>query len=78
MKLTGLLKDKVENAETMEKKKDIIAQAGMLLDDEELVNVAGGASQVHRTCLNPACTSIGIIRSFSPSVYVCPDCGEPW
>ena len=43
MKLTGELKDKVESAETKEEKKDIIAQAGMELTDEELEGVAGGA-----------------------------------
>ena len=43
MKLTGILKDKVEAAETQEEKKDIIAQAGMELTDDELEGVAGGA-----------------------------------
>ncbi len=42
MKLTGILKDKVDKAETMEAKKDIIAEAGMELTDDELDNVAGG------------------------------------
>lgn len=42
MKLTGILKDKVDKAETMEAKKDIIADAGMELTDEELEGVAGG------------------------------------
>ena len=43
MKLTGILKDKVDKAETMEAKKDIIAEAGMELTDEELEGVAGGS-----------------------------------
>ena len=43
MKLTGILKDKVEAAETQEEKKDIIAQAGMELTDDELEMVAGGS-----------------------------------
>ena len=43
MKLTGELKDKVDAVETAEEKKDIIAQAGMELTDEELEGVAGGA-----------------------------------
>ena len=42
MKLTGILKDKVSKAETKEEKKDIIAQAGMELTDDELEMVAGG------------------------------------
>ena len=43
MKLTGLLKNKVEEAQTKEEKKAIIAEAGMELTDEELDVVAGGA-----------------------------------
>ena len=43
MKLTGILKDKVDKAETMEAKKDVIAQAGMELTDDELEMVAGGS-----------------------------------
>ena len=43
MKLTGELKEKVEKAESKEEAKEAIAQAGMLLDDDELENVAGGA-----------------------------------
>ena len=42
MKLTGILKDKVDKANTKEEKKDIIAEAGMELSDEELEMVAGG------------------------------------
>lgn len=42
MKLTGILKDKVDKAETKEEKKDIIAQAGMELSDDELDMVTGG------------------------------------
>lgn len=42
MKLVGLLKDKVDKAETKEEKKDIIKEAGIELTDEELDGVAGG------------------------------------
>lgn len=42
MKLTGELKDKVDKAESMEAKKDIIAEAGMELTDEGLEGVSGG------------------------------------
>ena len=45
MNLTGNLKDKVERAETMEEKKNIIADAGVELTDEELEGVAGGTSK---------------------------------
>ena len=37
------LKGKVDAVETAEEKKDIIAQAGMELTDDELENVAGGS-----------------------------------
>ena len=50
MKLTGILKDKVDNAETMDEKKDIIAEAGMELTDDELEKVAGGV-RAHRPSL---------------------------
>ena len=42
MKLTGLLKNKVEEAQTKEEKKAIIAEAGIELTDEELEGVVGG------------------------------------
>ena len=42
MKLTGELKDKVEKAETKEEAKNAIEEAGMILDDTELDQVAGG------------------------------------
>lgn len=42
MKLTGDLKDKVFNTDSLEERRDIIAQAGMELTDDELEAVAGG------------------------------------
>ena len=44
MKLIGNLKNKVDKAQNKEEAKEIIAQAGMLLDDDELDKVAGGGS----------------------------------
>lgn len=46
MKLTGELKDKVDKADTIEEKKDIIAQAGIELTDDELEKVAGGVRYI--------------------------------
>ena len=43
MRLVGRLKEEVEKAETAEKKKELIEEAGMELDDEELEQVAGGS-----------------------------------
>ena len=42
MELTGKLKEQVEKAENKEQAKEIIAEAGMKLTDEELDKVAGG------------------------------------
>ena len=46
MKLTGELKDKVDQTANLEEAKDVIAQAGMLLTDDEVSEVAGGARRV--------------------------------
>ena len=45
MKLTGKLKEKVERAENKEQVKEIIEDAGMILDDAELDQVAGGEEE---------------------------------
>ncbi len=42
MKLIGQLKNKVEKAETKGEAKQIIREAGMLLDDQEMDQVIGG------------------------------------
>ena len=42
MKLIGNLKRQVENEGTMEGRKRLIEKAGMLLNDDELDQVAGG------------------------------------
>ena len=46
MKLIGNLKKKVENAKTKEEARDTIKKAGMLLDDDELAQVSGGANTI--------------------------------
>ena len=43
MKLTGELKDKVDQTANLEESKDVIARAGMLLTDDEVSEAAGGA-----------------------------------
>ena len=48
MKLTGELKEKVEQAENKEEAKKIIEEAGMILDDTELDQVAGGRRMPRR------------------------------
>ncbi len=47
MKLTGNLKKQVEKAESKQEKKSLIENAGMLLSDDELENVAGGKSNLY-------------------------------
>ena len=44
MKLTGELKDKVDQAATLEDAKDIIAQAGQKLTDDEVGEATGGVT----------------------------------
>lgn len=44
MKLIGKLKENVEKAENKEQAKELIAEAGMELTDEEMDQVAGGSS----------------------------------
>ena len=45
MQLTGELKEKVEKTETKEEAKKTIEEAGMILDDAELDQVAGGGQR---------------------------------
>ena len=71
MKLTGILKDKVDKAETMDEKKDIIAQAGMELTDEELDGVAGGGKTSNPICKN--CQKPFFTNAMMGEVF-CPDC----
>ena len=42
MQLTGELKEKVEKAESTEEAKKILEEAGVVLNDAELDQVAGG------------------------------------
>ena len=44
MKLTGKLKETVSKAETKEQAKELIANAGMELTDDEMDKVSGGGS----------------------------------
>ena len=55
MKLTGELKDKVDQTANLEEAKDVIAKAGMLLTDEDVSEVAGGATGM-TTC--PVCGAL--------------------
>ena len=45
MKLIGELKKQVESTNTKEEAKDVIANAGMELTDDELNDVVGGSSR---------------------------------
>ena len=44
MKPTDEMKDKVEQAKNLEEAKEVIAEAGMLLSDDEVSEVAGGGT----------------------------------
>ena len=45
MKLTGELKDKVDQTANLEEAKGVIAKAGMILTDDEVGEVTGGSGQ---------------------------------
>ena len=66
MKLIGKLKTDVESAPTKEEKKEAIEKAGMLLTDDELDQVAGGASGSNCE-FNPSCS----VRFGSSECYNC-------
>jgi len=81
MKLTGILKEKVEAVETKEEKKTIIAEAGMELTDDELDVVAGGHTK-DRMGAGPQYMDIfcscGVINrvDVSKNSYKCSKCGK--
>lgn len=54
MKIIGNLKDSVEKANTIDEKKQIIAEAGMELSDEEVVAVSGGTNYCKCDTMNLA------------------------
>ena len=77
MKLTGILKTKVDKAETMEAKKEIIAEAGMELTDEELESATGGTGDTSLT-VKHMCENCGKTTQFyvySGGRAVCSVCG---
>ena len=51
MKLTGRLKEDVEKAENKEQAKELIAEAGMELTDEEMDQVSGGEGDSEQVTL---------------------------
>lgn len=55
----------------MEEKKNIIADAGMELTDDELESVAGGSSMITFTCKR--CNAIIHIKR-GLSTFMCPQC----
>ena len=74
MKLTGNLKKQVEKAETREAARETIAQAGMLLNDDELDQVAGGGGGGrvdYCSCEKPDPCYEGIRHA------TCQKCGKP-
>ncbi len=88
MKLTGELKKQVEKAETKEEKKGLIENAGMLLDDVGLDQVAGGSNtyvQYEVRCYfpndRPGCTFKQLFHNEKQAEYFveskkgkCPGC----
>ncbi len=76
MKLTGTLKENVEKAESTEQAKELIAQAGMELTDDEMQKVSGGTSNSpirHHFCEDCLYEWDG-----PEDEYLCPRCGREW
>lgn len=48
MKFTGLLKEKVDAAQSKEEKKKVLSEAGIELTDDEIDAIAGGATPIKR------------------------------
>ena len=68
MKLIGKLKDNVAKAETKEEAKQLIENAGMLLDEEELEQVSGGINGTYRVFCSLAYQEVDEGRPFIPPV----------
>ena len=67
MKLIGHLKNKVEKAENKEEARQIIRDAGMLLDDQEMDQVTGGGFDSYGThCSFAFSKTAGIEESYIP------------
>ena len=84
MKLIGNLKKKVENAKTKEEARDTIKKAGMLLDDDELAQVSGGANTSgdnsefvdYNSNCEQSKNGIHIWVETVNHYYLCPECGK--
>ena len=74
MKLIGDLKKKVDKANTKEEAKELIANAGMELTEEEMDAVSGGRTfDAIEKCLCPKC---GHYLSVNPSQSHYPSCPD--
>jgi len=70
MRLIGKLKEEVEKAETKEEKKELIEEAGMELDDEELEQVAGAYPRLPQQVLDILVSDLRIYR-YSRVYFAC-------
>ena len=81
MKLIGNLKKQVERTESKAEAKEVIKQAGMLLTDEELDNVAGGVGgdpvMPEATPQKDMCSAGQHNFVGAPGSRVCSFCGAP-
>ncbi len=74
MKLTDELEDKVDMAETMEEKEDIIAEAGTELNDDDVEGVAGGFTERSKVARCTRCKFRVVLKDFDPVPKSCPRC----
>ena len=75
MKLVGKLKDSVKKAEAKEQAKELIADAGMELTDEEMDQVSGGLAY---KAVNSALTELDEEGIDVGGTYVIQWTGEKW
>lgn len=78
MQLIGDLKKQVEKANSKEEAKEIIADAGMMLTDDELNMVTGGKSNEGIVGICPECGVLTFQIPLPNGVRQCADCGRTY
>ena len=74
MKLIGNLKKKVDEANTKEEAKELIANAGMELTEEEMDAVCGGIVEPYYYPTSSLCSKCGHVLKENPSQSHYPSC----
>ena len=78
MQLIGDLKNQVEKANSKEEAKEIIADAGMMLTDDELNMVTGGKSDKGIVGICPECGELAFQIPLPNGERQCDACGRTY